>query len=93
MTMRVPAKWFTIRDPEVVAPIIDHRQSRLTPMMQRENGPGTSWLTPILGWITIVVRLARPQSGLEYLSGHAAVALAHGVLVGHEGRAVAAEGP
>ena len=36
MTMRVPAKWFTIRDPEVMAPIIDHRQSRLTPMMQRE---------------------------------------------------------
>ncbi len=53
-----PAKWITLRDLEVMGPIVDNRQSWLTPAMQAINEIGTSWLTPIIGWTTIVVGLA-----------------------------------
>ncbi len=54
----VPARWLTVRDLELMAPIVDNRQSWLTPAMQRINEAGTSWMTPIIGWITIIVGLA-----------------------------------
>ena len=54
----VPARWLTVRDLELMAPIVDNRQSWLTPAMQRINEAGTSWVTPIIGWVTIIVGLA-----------------------------------
>ena len=54
----VPARWITLRDLDLMAPIVDHRQDWLTPAMQRVNEAGTAWLTPIIGWITIIVGLA-----------------------------------
>jgi tRNA A-37 threonylcarbamoyl transferase component Bud32 len=53
-----PAKWITLRDLELMGPIVDNRQSWLTPTMQRVNEIGTFWLTPIVGWTTIIVGLA-----------------------------------
>ena len=53
-----PAKWITLRDLEVMDPIVNNRQNWLTPAMQRINEIGTTWLTPIIGWTTIVVGLA-----------------------------------
>ena len=53
-----PAKWITKIDLELMGPIVDNRQSWLTPTMQRINEIGTHWATPIIGWITIVVGLA-----------------------------------
>ncbi len=53
-----PARWITERDLEVMGPIVDHRQSWLTPTMRRINEIGAFWLTPIVGWITILGGLA-----------------------------------
>jgi tRNA A-37 threonylcarbamoyl transferase component Bud32 len=53
-----PARWITERDLELMAPIVEHRPDWLTPVMQRINEIGTSWLTPVVGWTTIVVGLA-----------------------------------
>ncbi len=50
----VPARWITERDLELMAPIVDHRSQWLTPAMQRINELGTSWLTPIFAWTTIL---------------------------------------
>lgn len=52
-----PAIWITKRDLELMAPIVDNRQSWLTPTMQRINEIGTVWATPILGWLTVVAAL------------------------------------
>ena len=49
--------WFTERDLEMMGPIVDNRQSWLTPTMQRINEIGTFWATPIIGWTTIVIGL------------------------------------
>jgi tRNA A-37 threonylcarbamoyl transferase component Bud32 len=53
-----PAKWITLRDLELMGPIVDNRQDWLTPTMQRINEIGMFWLTPIVGWATIAVGLA-----------------------------------
>ena len=53
-----PARWITEIDLELMSPVVDHRQSWLTPTMQRINEIGTHWATPTIGWITIVVGLA-----------------------------------
>ena len=52
-----PAVWITERDLELMGPIVDNRQSWLTPTMQRINQIGVVWATPIVGWTTIVVGL------------------------------------
>ena len=52
------AIWITERDLELMAPIVDNRASWLTPTMQRINGIGTHWATPVLGWTVIVGGLA-----------------------------------
>ncbi len=53
-----PAIWITERDLDLMDPIVGNRQSWLTPMMQRVNEIGTRWVTPVVGWITIVGGLA-----------------------------------
>jgi len=53
-----PAKWITRVDLDLMSPIVDNRQSWLTPTMQRINQIGTFWITPIVGWATIIVGLA-----------------------------------
>ncbi|MDH3680638.1 MAG: hypothetical protein OEV40_11875 [Acidimicrobiia bacterium] len=53
-----PAIWITERDLEAMAPIVDNRQSWLTPTMQRINEIGTFWATPVVGWMTIIAGLA-----------------------------------
>lgn len=53
-----PARWITERDLELMAPIVDHRVDWLTPTMQAINELLTSWITPVLGWVTIIVGLA-----------------------------------
>ena len=53
-----PARWITERDLELMDPIVDHRTEWLTPSMQAINEVVTAWLTPVVGWITIVVGLA-----------------------------------
>ena len=52
-----PAIWITERDLELMGPIVDNRQSWLTPSMQLINEIGTFWATPIVGWVAIVVGL------------------------------------
>lgn len=49
-----PAIWITERDLEVMGPIVDNRQSWLTPTMRQINKIGTSWATPVVGWATII---------------------------------------
>ena len=53
-----PAIWITERDLELMGPIVDNRQSWLTPTMQRINEIGLSWATPVAGWATIIVGVA-----------------------------------
>ncbi len=53
-----PEVWITNRDLEWMAPIVDNRQSWLTPTMQKINEIGTSWATPVVGWVTIIGGLA-----------------------------------
>ncbi len=53
-----PAIWITERDLELMAPIVDNRQSWLTPLMQHVNEIGTLWATAIVGWAVIVLGLA-----------------------------------
>lgn len=53
-----PAIWITERDLEAMGPLVDNRQSWLTPTMRRINQVGTLWATPVVGWTTIVVGLA-----------------------------------
>lgn len=53
-----PARWITERDLSLMHPLVEHRPDWLTPAMRRVNELGTSWLTPIVGWVTIVVGLA-----------------------------------
>ena len=53
-----PAKWFTLRDLELMGPIVDNRQGWLTPTMKWVNEFGTFWLTPIVGWTTLAIGLA-----------------------------------
>ena len=52
-----PAIWITERDLGAMAPIVENRQDWLTPAMQRVNELGTVWVTPVVGWTTIVVGL------------------------------------
>ncbi|MCP5031413.1 MAG: hypothetical protein GY939_06370 [Actinomycetia bacterium] len=52
-----PAIWVTERDLELMSPIVDNRLSWLTPTMRVVNDIGTSWATPIVGWIAIVTGL------------------------------------
>jgi tRNA A-37 threonylcarbamoyl transferase component Bud32 len=53
-----PARWITELDLELMAPLVEHRPGWLTPVMQRVNEVGTTWLTPVVGWCTIVGGLA-----------------------------------
>lgn len=53
-----PAVWITERDLELMSPIVDNRQSWLTPTMRRINEFGTDWATVIVGWATIIGGLA-----------------------------------
>ncbi|MCP4960512.1 MAG: hypothetical protein GY925_14745 [Actinomycetia bacterium] len=53
-----PAIWITERDLELMSPIVENRQSWLTPTMKRLNEAGTFWLTPLVGWSTILLGLA-----------------------------------
>jgi tRNA A-37 threonylcarbamoyl transferase component Bud32/membrane-associated phospholipid phosphatase len=53
-----PGIWITEVDLDLMAPIVDNRQSWLTPTMQSINAPGLLWATAAVGWITIVAGLA-----------------------------------
>ena len=74
-----PARWITERDLELMDPIVDRRQDWLTPTMRRINQVGTFWLTPIVGWITIVGGLAakRVRHVLLLIASLSIVALVH----------------
>jgi tRNA A-37 threonylcarbamoyl transferase component Bud32 len=56
-----PAIWITERDLELMDPIVDNRQSWLTPTMQRINEFGTFVLTPLAGWTVIAGGLANKR--------------------------------
>ncbi|NNF54657.1 MAG: hypothetical protein HKN03_09485 [Acidimicrobiales bacterium] len=53
-----PEVWITERDLEWMGPIVDNRQSWLTPSMQKVSEIGTFWATPVVGWVTIIGGLA-----------------------------------
>jgi tRNA A-37 threonylcarbamoyl transferase component Bud32/membrane-associated phospholipid phosphatase len=53
-----PAVWITEFDLELMAPVVDNRQSWLTPTMQAINEIGVFWATAVVGWTTIVAGLA-----------------------------------
>jgi tRNA A-37 threonylcarbamoyl transferase component Bud32 len=48
-----PAIWITMRDLELMAPIVDHRVGWLTPSMQVINEFGSRWAIALIGWITL----------------------------------------
>jgi tRNA A-37 threonylcarbamoyl transferase component Bud32/membrane-associated phospholipid phosphatase len=53
-----PAIWITERDLELMAPVVDNRQTWLTPTMQHINEIGVFWATAVVGWATIIAGLA-----------------------------------
>jgi tRNA A-37 threonylcarbamoyl transferase component Bud32 len=77
-----PAKWITERDLELMGPIVDHRAGWLTPTMQVFNELLTWWITPVLGWITIIVGLAtrRIRHVLLLVAALSIVALLQGIV-------------
>ncbi len=48
-----PAVWITERDLELMGPIVDNRQSWLTPTARAINRVGTQYVVPVVGWIAI----------------------------------------
>jgi len=83
-----PAIWITLRDLELMEPIVENRQGWLTPSMRRINQIGTSWMTPIVGWATIIGGLAakRIRHVLLLIASLSVVALIATVIATEIGR-------
>lgn len=77
-----PARWITERDLELMEPIVDRRQDWLTPSMRRINEIGTFWVTPVVGWATVVGGLAarRIRHVLLLVASLSLVAVIHTVV-------------
>lgn len=72
-----PAIWITKRDLELMGPLVDNRARGLDPLMEAANYLGTTWATPVVGWLTLVGALAtrRIRHGVVLLGSLAVTAL------------------
>lgn len=72
-----PAIWITKRDLELMGPLVDNRARGLDPLMEAANYLGTTWATPVVGWLTLIGALAtrRIRHGVVLLGSLAVTAL------------------
>ncbi|MDH4278812.1 MAG: hypothetical protein OEW83_12110 [Acidimicrobiia bacterium] len=52
-----PARWITLRDLELMTPVVENRVGWLDRIMEATNRAGLYWATPTVGWATLAAAL------------------------------------